>query len=331
MVACMAGLWVLVRLDLANNFSFLRLAAWWSGSTTSFRLCSSKAGAAKRTESRTTSSCARSTISSVWCPATILTRFRLAQQGISRCSPTASAGSLPAREFAFSCSRHVSGKILIEAVRHTKIAVAALCKRSSLLTQDSINEAIREVNVRIGCVDGIEYIPQKRMVEADYLSVTVKQSWQQGVDFHFAALKLADAVHKRDLPKSCGDPALVTKGLVLAHTPTMCVRWPSPKRRIPGRVQRMLEKAGADTADTIGYVLVGAPRHLVSVDGEHSADLAIHERLIESGSGSCLMRTMIECFPTQDDHITLTPSRRGWRHWRSRSCTSSAQWPTKRN
>ena len=36
-----------------------------------------------------------------------------------------------------------------------------------MLTQDSINQAIKEVNVRIGCVDGIEKIPKKRMSEAD--------------------------------------------------------------------------------------------------------------------------------------------------------------------
>ena len=35
----------------------------------------------------------------------------------------------------------------------------------------------------------------------------------------------------------------------------------------------------------------------MSVDGEYSVDLAIYERLIESGSGSCLMKTMIERFP----------------------------------
>ena len=33
-----------------------------------------------------------------------------------------------------------------------------------MLTQDSLNEAIREVNVRIESADGIEYIPQKRIV-----------------------------------------------------------------------------------------------------------------------------------------------------------------------
>ena len=43
----------------------------------------------------------------------------------------------------------------------------------------------------------------------------------------------------------------------------------------------------------------------MSVDDEYSVDLAIFERLIERGSGSCLMRTMIECSPTQDDHVTV--------------------------
>ena len=61
-------------------------------------------------------------------------------------------------------------EILNETVdRHTKDAIAELYKRSSMLTQDSVNEAIRDVNVCIGCVDGIEYISQKRMVEADFL------------------------------------------------------------------------------------------------------------------------------------------------------------------
>ena len=39
----------------------------------------------------------------------------------------------------------------------------------------------------------------------------------------------------------------------------------------------MFDKAGADTADTSRYVLVGAPRHLVSVDGEYCVDLSIYE------------------------------------------------------
>ena len=64
---------------------------------------------------------------------------------------------------------------LIETVeRYTKDATAELCKGSSTLTQDSTNQAIREMNVRIGGVDGIECVPQKRMVEADYYNFTVK-------------------------------------------------------------------------------------------------------------------------------------------------------------
>ena len=51
----------------------------------------------------------------------------------------------------------------------------------------------------------------------------------------------------------------------------------------------------------IKYVLDGALRNLVSVDGEYNVELAIYKRLIES----CLMRTMIECFTTQDDHVTV--------------------------
>ena len=84
--------------------------------------------------------------------------------------------------------------ILIETViRHTKDAIAELCKSSSMLTQDSINEAIREVNVRTGGVDGIEYIRQKRMVEADHLSFTVEremQSWQQEVRFSLCSAQV---------------------------------------------------------------------------------------------------------------------------------------------
>ena len=66
-----------------------------------------------------------------------------------------------------------------------------------------------------------------------------------------------------------------------------------------------MRRLAANTADTMRYVLVGAPRNLVSVDGEYSVDLAIYECLIESGSGSCLMRTTIECFSTQDDHVIV--------------------------
>ena len=80
---------------------------------------------------------------------------------------------------------------------------------------------------------------------------------------------------------------------------------------------------GADTADIFRYVLHGVPRNLVSVDGEYSVDLTTYERLSDSGLGSCLLRTMIECFPAQEPS---TPSRRGWRLWRSQIRTSSAQW-----
>ena len=41
-----------------------------------------------------------------------------------------------------------------------------------MLTQGH-HRAIRDVNVRVGCVDGIENIPQKRM--ADHLNFTVKR------------------------------------------------------------------------------------------------------------------------------------------------------------
>ena len=66
--------------------------------------------------------------------------------------------------------------ILIETVdRHTKDGIAEWRKSSSMLTQDNINEAIREANVRIGGAVGIEYIPQKRMVEVDFLSFNFRR------------------------------------------------------------------------------------------------------------------------------------------------------------
>ena len=52
-------------------------------------------------------------------------------------------------------------------------------------------------------------------------------------------------------------------------------------------------------------MLVGAPRNLVSVDGENTVELAICERLVESGSGLCSMRTMIEDFSAQDDNVAV--------------------------
>ena len=133
----------------------------------------------------------------------------------------------------------------------------------------------------------MEYIPQKHMVQADYLNFTVKremQSWQRAVEFHFAMLKRVGAVHK-EICRSC----LVLKGFVCARTHKQGVRCgPSPKREeCRQRLQSMFEKAGAHPADIFRYVLVGAPRNLVSVDGEYSVDLAINGRLIESGSESC--------------------------------------------
>ena len=70
-------------------------------------------------------------------------------------------------------------EILIDTVdRYTADAFAALCWSSSMLTLDSINQAIREVNVRIGCVIGIEYIPQMRMSKADCTNFTVNRKIQ---------------------------------------------------------------------------------------------------------------------------------------------------------
>ena len=65
--------------------------------------------------------------------------------------------------------------------------------------------------------------------------------------------------------------------------------------------RRMFDlKAGADTADTSRYVLVGAfgPRHLVSVDGEYCVDGVCRSTSvpIESGSGSSV-------FDEDDDRV----------------------------
>ena len=111
----------------------------------------------------------------------------------------------------------------IRVDRFTKDAIAELRKGSSMLTQDSINLAIREANVRIGCVDSLEYIPQQRMVEASHINFTVKGEMQiQEVDFRFAALRRACAVDKGDLPKLFGEAALVPMGFVTAHTNKVC-------------------------------------------------------------------------------------------------------------
>ena len=99
-----------------------------------------------------------------------------------------------------------------------------------------------------------------------------------------------------------GEAALGAQGLCPAFINKVCKLAIAEAKECR---QSMLEKAGADTTDTHRYVLVGAPRHLLSVDVEHSVDLAICERLIESGSGLCLVRMMIECFLTQDHHVTV--------------------------
>ena len=75
-----------------------------------------------------------------------------------------------------------------------------------------------------------------------------------------------------------------------------------PKGCVPAYTNKMCEVAIAEAKEhrqTLQSMFVGAPRHLVSVDGENSVDLAINVLLTKSGSGSCLIRTMIECFPTQ--------------------------------
>ena len=106
--------------------------------------------------------------------------------------------------------------------------------------------------------------------------------------------------------RSCmGEAALLPKGLVTTTANKVCHVAIAEAKECRQRLQSVLEKAGADTVDTFGFVLVGAPRHLVSVDGEYSVDLAIHESLIESGSVSCLMETMIDCFATRDVHVTV--------------------------
>ena len=92
----------------------------------------------------------------------------------------------------------------------------------------------------------------------------------------------------RDLPKLFREGALVPKGLVTAYTNKVCEAAVAAAKKCKQKLKSM---SGADTVDTIWYVLLGVPRNLVSVDGEHGVDLAaIYERLSESGLGSCLMR-----------------------------------------
>ena len=86
---------------------------------------------------------------------------------------------------------------------------------------------------------------------------------------------------------------MVPQGMAPAYTNKVCEVAIAEAKECRQRLQSMFEKAGTDSADTISYVQFGAPRSLVSVDGDYSVDLAIYKRLVESGS--CLMRTMIEC------------------------------------
>ena len=129
-----------------------------------------------------------------------------------------------------------------------------------------MNDAIREVNVRIGCVDGIEYIPQKRMVEVNYLSFPSKREMQRGSIFTLQRSS-GRAPSTTDLPKLFDEASLVPKGCVPAYTNKMC------------------EVAIAEAKEhrqTLQSMFVGAPRHLVSVGGENSVDLAICVRLTKS-------------------------------------------------
>ena len=63
-----------------------------------------------------------------------------------------------------------------------------------------MNDAISEVNVRIGCVDGIEYIPQKRMVEVNYLSFPSEREMQRRSIFTLQRSS-GRAASTTDLPK----------------------------------------------------------------------------------------------------------------------------------
>ena len=188
-----------------------------------------------------------------------------------------------------------------------------------MLKQDSINEVIREVNVRIECVNGIEYIPQKRMVEADNLNFILKtETCKDGNKGSIFTLQRSSGrvPSTTEICRSCLlRRRCCPRALSPAYTNQVCEVAIAEAKECTQRIQSMFEKAAADTTDTFRYVLVGAPRNLVSVGGEYSVDLAICERLIESGSGSFLKRMVIACFPTQDGHVTSTPCRRGWRQW----------------
>ena len=122
-----------------------------------------------------------------------------------------------------------------------------------MLTQDSISEAIREVNVRIGRV-------QKAWLKLATCISPLREKC------HFAALKRAGAVHNGDLPKLLGEAALVPMGSVPAYLDKVCEVDIAEAKGCRQMLQSVFERAGADMAGTIRYVLVGAPRKQVSVE-----------------------------------------------------------------
>ena len=136
----------------------------------------------------------------------------------------------------------------------------------------------------------------------------------------------AGAVHNGDLPKLFGAAASVPKGCCpCMHT--QGVR--GGHRRIEG-MQAEAPKHGlrrlARTPLThLGLCWLGRRSTWCWSMASTGVHLAIYWRLIESDSGSCLIRTMIGCFPTQDDHVTVdTVQARLAPTVKSELCKSSA-------
>ena len=131
--------------------------------------------------------------------------------------------------------------ITIETLNHyTKDAAAEFCKSSSMLTQDSVNEAIREVNLRIGCVDS----------EADHLNFTVKRNSKVGNRWSIFTLQRSSgrAPSTVEVCRSC---LVMPKGSVPARTNKVCEVAIAEAKECRQRLQSMFENAGADTADTL--------------------------------------------------------------------------------
>ena len=176
LLACMAGLKFWVLLDLASNYSFeVGSMTEWFDDVLSIVLQKVRRSKANKVTNTQFFLCHKHHLKLLMpsddldkvstCPAR---QFTLLADSVGRPVASSRVGTL----LFLPCFQG----ILIETVdRCTKDALAEMCKSSSMLTQDSINQAIREINVRIECIDGIEYIPQKRVVEVWYLNFTVKR------------------------------------------------------------------------------------------------------------------------------------------------------------